>query len=102
MAWNSLPAAMATVPVLPDLLGQIPADEPIGTVTGDGAYDTRRCHTAIIELEAVPIIPLRKNGRLWKDDRPTAHARNETLHAQPVLRSGLLNALDGKPRPQPY
>ena len=33
-------------PVLPNLLGQIPEGEPIGTVTADGAYDTRRCHKA--------------------------------------------------------
>lgn len=31
-------------PVLPDLLDQIPADEQIGSVTADGAYDTRKCH----------------------------------------------------------
>lgn len=30
----------------------------------DGAYDTRHCHKAIIERDAVPIIPIRKNGRL--------------------------------------
>ena len=35
----------------------------IGTVTADGAYDTRRCHTAIINREATAIIPIRKNGR---------------------------------------
>lgn len=35
-------------PVLPDLLAQIPDEEDIGTVTADGAYDTRRCHSAII------------------------------------------------------
>jgi len=68
-------------PVLPDLLGQIPAGEQIGTVTADGAYDTRRCHKAIIERDAVPIIPIRKNGRLWKEDCPAARARNETLRA---------------------
>ena len=67
-------------PVLPDLLGQIPEDEQIGTVTADGAYDTRRCHIAILAREASPIIPIRKNGRLWKDDCP-ARARNETLRA---------------------
>ena len=50
--------------VLPDLPGQIPAGEQIGTVTADGAYDPRRCHKAIIERDAVPIIPIRKNGRL--------------------------------------
>ena len=28
-------------PILPHLLDQIPAAEQIGTVTGDGAFDTR-------------------------------------------------------------
>ena len=80
-------------PVLPELLGQIPEGEQIGTVTADGAYDTRRCHTAILAREATPIIPIRKNGRLWKDDCPaaldivlgpmadTVSPRNETLRA---------------------
>jgi hypothetical protein len=31
-------------PILPDLLGQIPAEEEIASVTADGAYDTRKCH----------------------------------------------------------
>ena len=57
-------------------------DSPvIGTVTADGAYDTRRCHTAIIDRQATPIIPIRKNGRPWKEDCPAAIARNETLRA---------------------
>jgi hypothetical protein len=68
-------------PVLPELLRQIPANEQIGTVTADGAYDTRRCHKAIIDRQATPIIPIRKNGRLWKDDCPAARARNQTLRA---------------------
>ena len=66
-------------PVLPELLDQVPQDEPIGTVTADGAYDTRRCHTAAFERDAVPIIPIRKNGRPWKDDGPAARVRNESL-----------------------
>jgi hypothetical protein len=68
-------------PVLPELLDQVPQDEPIGTVTADGAYDTRRCHTAVLEREAVPIIPIRKNGRPWKDNGPAARVRNEILRA---------------------
>jgi hypothetical protein len=48
--------------VLPELLGQIPEREKIGTVTDDGAYDMRRCHTAIINRQATAIIPIRKNG----------------------------------------
>ena len=31
-------------------------------------YDTRRCHAAIIEREATAIIPIRKNGRPWKEN----------------------------------
>ncbi len=68
-------------PVLPDLLGQIPDGEKIGTATADGACDTRRCHTAITERQATPIIPVRKNGRAWKEDGPAARAGNETLRA---------------------
>ncbi len=68
-------------PVLPELLNQIPEDENIGTVTADGAYDTRRCHTAIVDRQATAIIAIRKNGRPWKADCPAAIARNETLRA---------------------
>ena len=68
-------------PVLPELLDQISNDEPIGTVTADGAYDTRRCHAAIAERDAVPIIPIRRNGRPWREDGPAAVARNETPRA---------------------
>ena len=68
-------------PVLPDPLNQIPEGEDIGTVTADGAYDTRRCHAAIIDRHATAITPIRKNGRPWKEDCPAACARNETLRA---------------------
>jgi transposase len=53
-------------PVLPDLLGQIPADERIGSVTADGAYDTRKCHDAIADRGAHAVIPPRKNAKPWK------------------------------------
>ena len=75
------PSREGDSPVLPELLGQNPEDEEIGTATADGACDTRRCHAAILERDAVPIIPIRKNGRAWKDDCPAARARNETLRA---------------------
>lgn len=68
-------------PVLPDILAQIPADEQIGTVTGDGAYDTRRCHTAILDRGGTAIIPIRRNGRLWKEHCPAAKAHNDILRA---------------------
>lgn len=75
------PSSDGDSPVLPELLKQIPEGEEIGTVTADGAYDTRRCHTAIINRQATAIIPVRKNGRAWKEDCPAAVARNETLRA---------------------
>ena len=67
--------------MLSELLGQIPADEQIDTVTAAVADDTRRCHTTLIARDAVPIIPIRKNGRPWKEDCPAAKLRNETLRA---------------------
>jgi hypothetical protein len=66
---------------LPDLLNQTPRDEQIGTETTDGACDSRRCHTAIPQRDAVPILPVRKKGRTWNEAFPTAIARNETLLA---------------------
>ena len=58
---------------------QVLEGEDIGTVTADGADETRRCHSTIIERHATAIIPIRKNGRPWKRDCPAAIVRNETL-----------------------
>ena len=73
-AVESTPSSDGDSPVLPDPLDQIPEGETFATVTADGAYDTRRCHTAIIDRQAIAIIPIRKNGRPWKADCPAAQA----------------------------
>ncbi len=39
------------------LLTQLPQDEPLLSVTGDGAYDTQAVHAAVMEHNAMPIIP---------------------------------------------
>ncbi|KWT64798.1 transposase, IS4 [Comamonas testosteroni] len=39
------------------LLTQLPQDEPLLSVTGDGAYDTHAVHAAVMEHNAMPIIP---------------------------------------------
>ena len=57
-------------PVLPELLDQIHEAEERGTVTADGAYDTRCRQTAIIDRQATPVIPIRLNGRPWKRGLP--------------------------------
>ncbi len=68
-------------PVLPNLLDQIPRDEQIGAVTADDAFNTRRCHTAIVDRSATVVIPICRNGCPWKEDCPAAKARNEILRA---------------------
>jgi hypothetical protein len=73
--------AIGDAPVLPDLLTQIPDDEQISRVGGDGAYDTRKCHAAIAERGADAVIPVRRNGRPWTKDGPGVDARNEALRA---------------------
>lgn len=65
---------------MPDLLAQIPAEEPIGRVTTDGIYDTKVCHTAIAARGADAIIP-RRNARDWNGHDPGLLARNEALRA---------------------
>ena len=72
-------------PVLPDLLNQIPSNQNIGSVTADGAYDTRKCHEAIAARDAHAVIPPRKNAKPWKPTSAGAVARNEAVSAQRYL-----------------
>src|SRR5574343_122702 len=73
--------AIADAPMLPHLLEQIPSDETIASVGGDGAYDTKACHTAIALRGAMPIIQPRKNARVWKGTKAGASVRNEAVRA---------------------
>ena len=66
-------------PMLPELLDQIPPEQEIGSVTADGAFDTRKCHDAIAARGAAAIIPPRKNAKPWKPDTAGAIARNDIL-----------------------
>ncbi|MFC0254481.1 IS5 family transposase [Massilia consociata] len=72
--------SIGDAPVLPALLDQIPVDEKIASVSGDGAYDTKDCHEAIARRAAPAIIPTRKNAKPWKANRCGANERNEILH----------------------
>ena len=65
--------------VLEDLLAQIPLDEQIDSVYTDGAYDTKHCRKVILDRDAHPIIPLRKNAKPWKDQQARSLERNELL-----------------------
>jgi hypothetical protein len=73
--------ATGDAPMLPRLLDQIPADESVASVSGDGAYDAQGCHEAIARRGAQAVIPTSKNAKPWKDQRPGATARNAILAA---------------------
>ena len=67
--------------MLPEMPDQITLDVEIGTVSTDGAYDTRRCQTATVDRQATAIIGIGKNGQQWKYGSLTACTRNKTLRA---------------------
>ncbi len=56
-------SGVGDAPMLPGLLLQIPAGEPIASVTADGACDGRTCGDAIADRGAEAIIPPRRNAR---------------------------------------
>ena len=68
--------------MLTELLYQIPSDQDIGSVTADGAYDTRKCHEAIAARDAHAVVPPRKNAKPWKPTSTGAIARNDAVNAQ--------------------
>ena len=75
--------------MLPSLLTQIPAEEPIGCVSGDGAFDTKACHEAIAQRGAAAVIPPRKNAKLWRSQSAGAKVRNEAMLACKRLGCGI-------------
>lgn len=88
-------SSIGDAPILPDLLDQIPPDQELGSVTADGAYDTRKCHDAIAARDAHAVIPPRKNAKLWKPDTPGARARNEAVRASKYLGRALWRQVTG-------
>jgi hypothetical protein len=88
-------SSIGDAPMLPDLLDQIPPDQEIGSVTGDGAYDTRKCHYAIAARNARAVIPPRKNAKLWMPNRLGARARNEAVRSSKYLGRALWRQVTG-------
>ena len=56
-------STVGDAPMLTELLAQIPSEQDIGSVTADGAYDTRKCHDAIAARGTYAVIPPRKNAK---------------------------------------
>jgi len=64
------------------LLSQIPDTHSINQFSGDGAYDTRNCYSALEEKNVRKItIPPQKNAKIWKHGNSSGrtHPRDENL-----------------------
>lgn len=88
-------------PMLPELLSQIPPDEPIASVGGDGAYDTKACHAAIALRNAQAIIPPRKNARAWKGTQAVGELTQRSPACLPAAGSPDLEEVERVPPTQP-
>jgi hypothetical protein len=67
--------------IVPGLLAQVPKEERIAVISGDGAYDTRGVYEASAARQADLVVPPRRNGKPWKVKTTDAEARNESLRA---------------------
>jgi transposase len=65
--------------VLKDMLDGI--EDPIEQVSADGAYDHRHCYDEIVERQAKPVIPPRKDAVIWQhgNRKTPPHPRDENL-----------------------
>ncbi len=88
-------------PMLPELLDQIAPDQEIGTLTADGACDTRKYHDAIADRGAAAIMPPRRNDRPRKPATAGAQAGNEALRTIEVPGSGALGTVERLSPPKP-
>lgn len=65
--------------VVPDLLDQV--QDEIAAMGADGAYDKRKVYRALIHRKIAPIIPPRRDARIWQHGNTKAprHPRDEAL-----------------------
>jgi len=83
-------------PMLPHLLNQIPRDQHIGSVTADGAYDTRRCHNAIADRGDAAA---QKCSTMEANDRRCRHQERRATRIE-VSGSSTLAELERLPPPE--
>jgi len=96
-----------TIKILFKPLRQTMGMVAIGTVTApshglqanrcratDGAHDTRLCHSGIIDRQATPILPIRKNG-----GQGGRIARPQSPETKPSAPPGTMAGFDGPARP---
>ena len=87
-------------PILPDLLDQIPEDQEIGSVTADGAYDTRKCHDAIADRGAHAVIPPQERQAMEDRHRRRGRSKRSPARLQ-TPRPSPLATMERIPPPKP-
>jgi hypothetical protein len=97
--------AIGDAPILPALLAQIPTHERIATVSGDGAYDTKKCHAAIARRMPMRSFLFAEMGchgrRMARASRPaTKHSAPSSGSAERSGRSGAAIIAAASPRPR--
>lgn len=85
--------SVGDAPMLLELLEQIPPDEPIASVSGDGAYDTKACHAAIAQRNAQAVIPRARTPRRGR--RPWWERMRATKRCEPVTDWGAASGRSG-------
>lgn len=68
-------------PQVEELLSQLPPDTVLGSVSGDGAYDSRRVYRAVYARGAELRVPPRRDGKPWREHAAWATSRNDKLAA---------------------
>lgn len=65
--------------LLQDLLGQNLPERDLGSVTADGAWDTRKCRDTIAARNAHAVIPRRNTAKPWNPTSAGAVARTYSV-----------------------
>lgn len=68
-------------PQIEELLSQLPPETVLGSVGGDGAYDSRRVYRAVYARGAELLVPPRRDGKPWREHAAWATSRNDKLAA---------------------
>jgi hypothetical protein len=95
-------SGVGDAPMPSGLPSRIPADEPISSVTADGAQDGRACRDAIVPRGAEAILPPRERRQAVQEGRPgrpgpqRSPARHEAL--RPDALAELVRPPPTKPR----
>ncbi len=82
-------------PQVEELLSQLPAETTLGSLSGDGAYDSRRVYRAVHARGAELVVPPRRDGQPWSDQTAWASSRNDKLAAIKRLGRGIWKRWSG-------